>query len=160
MPHDWRSATLLQARSDYDMLRRLLDDSEVPLCHVLHYLQMTTEKLAKAYLTPPGGERYPKTHDAFANFVNTFKASRAFRKELGIPRSEQFRRYIQSLKSLAKKVENLSPDGGDHPNPEYPWYDNGAVIVPSEYPFIDLSLQSPKMVRLLEFIDIWFSHIE
>lgn len=33
MPHDWRTATLLQARSDYDMLLRLQRSRDTPLCH-------------------------------------------------------------------------------------------------------------------------------
>lgn len=37
---------LVQARSDRDILKLL---SSQPICHQLHYLQMLTEKLAKAY---------------------------------------------------------------------------------------------------------------
>ena len=66
---DWRTAYLEQAKSDYAMLLKL-NQEEAPLCHRLHYLQMTTEKMAKGFLTPKGGARYPKTHNALVvNFV-------------------------------------------------------------------------------------------
>jgi hypothetical protein len=65
---DWRTAYLTQAKSDYAMLLKLIRE-EAPLCHRLHYLQMTTEKMAKGFLTKKGGPRYAKTHDAFAKFV-------------------------------------------------------------------------------------------
>lgn len=68
MPHDWRSSYLTQAKADYAIFR-LLEKENSPLCHRLHYLQMTTEKLAKGLLTPVGGVRYAKTHDAFLTFV-------------------------------------------------------------------------------------------
>ena len=57
-----------------------------------------------------------------------------------------------SLLDTAQNVENLSPDGGDHPNPEYPWEVKGIILLPTEYAFIGLELESPKMVKLLEFI--------
>lgn len=47
---DWRTGYLRQARADYDMLLFLLKTGEeVALCQKLHYLQMTTEKLAKGF---------------------------------------------------------------------------------------------------------------
>jgi hypothetical protein len=155
MPHDWHSATLLQARSDYEMLLRLKDKDDVSVCHILHYLQMTTEKLAKAFLTPPGG-RYPNTHDAFAKFVRVARGRQDFRTACGFIQAVPFRQYVDSLLPLAQAVEDLSPDGGDHPNPEYPWDSNGTIIVPVEYPFTALSLQSPRMLKLLKFIEICF----
>lgn len=111
---------------------------------------MTTEKLAKAFLTPPGG-RYPNTHDAFVRIV---RGRQDYRTACGFNQATQFQAYVDSLLPLAQAVENLSPDGGDHPNPEYPWASNGIVIVPVEHPFPDLNLQSPKMLKLLKFIDI------
>ena len=71
MAMDWRTAYFQQARSDYDMLLRLLKEENVPECQRLHYLQMATEKLAKGFLTQPGGPRYPKVHDAFVRFVKS-----------------------------------------------------------------------------------------
>ncbi|MBV9849685.1 MAG: hypothetical protein JO250_08350 [Armatimonadetes bacterium] len=154
MPMDWRTAYLEQARSDHAMLRRLLTDKTVPLCHCLHYLQMATEKLAKGFLTQPGGARYRRTHDAFVNFLIIAKGSPDLQKACGFTQRRVFAAYLDSLRDLAQDVENLSPEGNDHPNPEYPWEQAGVVISPLAYPFsnLDLYQQSPKMAKLLKFI--------
>lgn len=55
MPLDWRAAYFQQAKSDYEMLLKLMSEEGTPACQSLHYLQMTTEKLAKGFLTQPGG---------------------------------------------------------------------------------------------------------
>ena len=49
-------AFIRQARSDYSVFERLRAESrsDVPECHVLHYFQMATEKLAKAVLARSG----------------------------------------------------------------------------------------------------------
>ena len=60
MALDWRTAYFQQAKSDYEMLLKLLSEEDIPPCQSLHYLQMTTEKLAKGLLTRPGGSHYPK----------------------------------------------------------------------------------------------------
>lgn len=66
---DWRTAYFMQARSDYEIFKRLVVQDDIPLCQLLHYLQMASEKFAKGFLTAPGGEPYPKTHNAFQLFV-------------------------------------------------------------------------------------------
>jgi hypothetical protein len=154
---DWRTAYLRQAQADYAMLLKLLGDADVPLCQQLHYLQMTTEKLAKGLLTPPGGERYPNTHNGFAKFVSVAKCLREIRRACGFRQAGQFIAYVDSLRPLAQAVEDLSPEGGDHPNPEYPWEVNGVVVCPTEYAFPALDLGSPKMIKLLRFIDDCFT---
>lgn len=71
----------------------------------------------------------------------------------------QYVAYLDGLRDLAQKIEDLSPDGGDHPNPEYPWEQNGSIIVPVSYAFPDLDLrqQSAKMAKLLKFIAACFT---
>ena len=138
------------------MLLKLLKEDDVPECQRLHYLQMATEKLAKGFLTQPGGPRYPKVHDAFARFVKKFaklnlNLQRACRFE-GNPAA--YARCLDGLGDLAQKVEDLSPEGGDHPNPEYPWEQNSLILSPLTHSSSDLDLreQSAKMVKLLNFI--------
>lgn len=160
MAVDWRAAYFQQAQSDYAMLLKLLADENVPLCQNLHYLQMTTEKLAKGFLIPPGGSRYPKTHDAFGRFVKRFaKLNPDLQRACGFTNVRQYTMYLEGLRDLAQKVEDLSPEGDDHPNPEYPWEQNGVIIVPITYPFpgLDLRQQSPKMAKLLKFIAACFT---
>lgn len=148
---DWRTAYLTQAKSDYAMLLKLIRE-EAPLCHCLHYLQMTTEKMAKGFLTSRGGNRYPKTHDAFRRFVQIAGGRLEFRAASHFTQAGPFAAYITNLHDIAQKVENLSPEGSDHPNPEYPWEERGTILLPTEYAFDDLALENPKMVKLLQFI--------
>lgn len=153
MAADWRTAYFQQAKSDYGMLLKLLKEDNVPLCHSLHYLQMTTEKLAKGFRTPPGGPRPAKVHDAFTNFVKKYaRLDPNLQRACGFTNVAQYSKYLEGLRDLAQKVEDLSPEGDDHPNPEYPWEQGGLIFVPMAYPFSDLDLrrQSPKMVKLLK----------
>ena len=144
MPHDWRSAYLTQAKSDYEILKSLIA-AKAPLCHRLHYLQMTTEKLAKGRLTPSGGARYAKTHDAFVKFVVFAKQDIAIRQACGFNRHVVYTAYINSLMPLAAEIENLSPEGFDHPNPEYPWEAGGIILVPVEHAFANLDFEKPAI---------------
>lgn len=155
MSLDWRAAYFQQARSDYDMLLKLLKEEDIPLCHCLHYLQMTTEKLAKGFRTRPGAGPYTKTHTAFATFVRKYAVLNSeLQIACRIPNDAQYALYLNGLSDLAKKIEELSPDGGDHPNPEYPWQQGAEILVPVSYPFADLDLyqQTAKMAKLLKFI--------
>lgn len=45
------AAFVTQGRSDWDLYKHLsaLTKPSFPQCHALHYLQMATEKIAKAY---------------------------------------------------------------------------------------------------------------
>lgn len=155
MPHDWRSAYLTQAKSDYEILKSLIA-AKAPLCHRLHYLQMTTEKLAKGSLTLPGGARYPKTHDAFVKFVISARYRFPLQKACGFNHHVSYVAYINSLMLLAAEIENLSPEGFDHPNPEYPWEAGGVIFVPVEHTFAALDFEKQVMKKRLEFIENCF----
>jgi hypothetical protein len=56
----WQLAFLKQARSDWETYQRI-DDPVWPTCHRLHFLQMATEKLAKALLVA-GDMPFDKIH--------------------------------------------------------------------------------------------------
>ena len=155
MAWDWRSSYLEQAKSDYAMFS--LIRNQAPLCQSLHYLQMATEKMAKGFLTRPGGSRYGRTHDAFVRFMRASKARLEFQTASRFTRSSQFIAYVDSLLDIAQRIEDLSPDGEDHPNPEYPWETNGMIVIPLEYPFTELALDGPKIIKLLQFIDDCFT---
>jgi hypothetical protein len=68
----WHDGYLEQARSDWDAYGTL-STSSLPDCHVLHYLQMATEKLGKALLLAGGTdiEAVRRTHRAFTRFLFT-----------------------------------------------------------------------------------------
>ncbi len=153
---DWHTAFLLQAKSDYQILHMLLDVEGTPECHRLHYLQMSTEKLAKGLLTKPNGPRPAKTHKAFLTFLRISKGRADVQRVCGFKDQKRFVTYINGLLSIAKTVEDLSPEGDDHPNPEYPWEVGGVVHSPLEYPFTDVALSNPKMLKLQQFVDNCF----
>lgn len=152
MPADWRSAYLQQARSDHAMLLQLMKEG-APLCHRLHYLQMTTEKLAKGLLTPPGDTAYERTHNAFVRFVRVAKVRPEVRRICGFEgKADQFTAYVNSLLPLAGDIQSLSPEGEDHPNPEYPWMIHGIIYSPAEFAFDNFQFTHPKMTKMIEFI--------
>lgn len=138
----WRDAFLKQSRSDYETLRHL-SDQRVPLCHRLHYLQMASEKLAKACLCRPGGGHPGTTHHVQERMLRVLKGRPDVRRCLGYGEDcLAYCRYIDSLLPVARAVENLAPVGGDctTANPEYPWQPSpGQVICPTEYGFAEFA---------------------
>lgn len=68
--------------------------------------------------------------------------------------------YIQALSPTAQAIEDLSPEGASHPNPEYPWKTGGKIITPFEHDFSDLKLSNPKMLKMLTFLESCFRLIE
>ena len=155
MAWDWHSSYLEQAKSDYAVFTLIRDQVEV--CHSLHYGQMATEKLAKGFLTRPGGGRYARTHDALVKFLRVARTRPEFQAACRFKQSSQFTAYVDSLLGVAQQVEDLSPEGEDHPNPEYPWEIKGAIVIPKEYHFREMALDNPKMMKLLQFIDDCFT---
>jgi hypothetical protein len=153
----WRSAFLLQARSD-NAVRRQLNLLGVEYCHQLHYVQMTAEKLCKAIMSRDSDPNPPEfTHAAIVSGLKTLKTRPDVRRMLGYKRFDQFRFAIDSLLPLASRIERLAPAlaGSSGPNPEYPWRANAAlpVTAPVEFDFADLNIRSPQMSKFLAVID-------
>lgn len=129
-----------QVRSDYQILL-LLGERGAPACHQLHYLQMITEKLGKAYSwrtgVPPS-----KSHASFVRFFQTLdNRKRADRDRiaqlLGFKSAAQFETWIASIAPLAHAIEQLAPAlaGDNGPNPEYPWPRSAPTHAPVSYDF-------------------------
>ena len=113
------------------------------MCQKLHYLQMATEKLAKAFLSSPS-DKPPNVHKAIVRFLQTCKSRPEIRRQLGFDNQhEAFRLYIDSILDLAGRIEDLAPVGGqERLNPEYPWLDGaGSVIAPASYGFSEFGQQ-------------------
>ncbi|MFH0826124.1 MAG: hypothetical protein V2B18_25515 [Pseudomonadota bacterium] len=155
----WRDAFFKQAWSDYTVFQAM-NGSPYPRCHMLHYLQMTTEKLAKGFLCDFSGEDAPsrKTHIAFSLFLRVSKSKGSFHQLLGYERnSPRYRAYVDTLLPLAERIEHLAPVGGNlnQMNPEYPWvHDDGRVRCPAECDFSDFSRKD--IVRMNRFISDLF----
>jgi hypothetical protein len=147
----WRQAFLIQARSDYAVLR-WLRRSNNDVCHSLHYLQMACEKLAKAWLTDRHDNPPLPSHTALVRMLQTLKARPEVRRALRFADTNAYKRYLDSLLELAARVEKLAPVSGGfgQPNPEYPWRDTltGNVIAPALFDFAAFDWKSPKMQKL------------
>lgn len=85
-PHERATARLCErlrgtgARSDWEAYKHLasLSQPRFPWCHALHYLQMATEEMAKAYRirdTQGDAEDLMRHHVGFERFVNSFFSS-------------------------------------------------------------------------------------
>ncbi len=159
----WQLAFLKQARSDWETYQRI-DDPAWPTCHRLHFLQMATEKLAKALLVADDVslDKITHTHAAFVKFMRVARKNHNLQKELGMTYS-QIIVHFNRLLPIAREIEILAPTLAQAgPNPEYPWLDNtGEILVPVDYsfPLIKL-LQSPPGTQLLRYIRRFFVAFE
>lgn len=124
-----------QTRSDLGVLNALRRSGAAP-CHQLHYIQMLTEKLGKAYFwrtkKPP-----KKSHAFFVKFLQALLDRPTAEVEqiaqlLGFGRAHDFENWVPKIAPLAYDVERLAPDlaGDNGPNAEYPW----PRMAPAEYP--------------------------
>ena len=109
---------LAQARSDYAIYKTLVDRD---ICHRLHYLQMSTEKLGKAYFWRNGS--FPGFgHHKFEPFLRALEHRPDFHKLFGLNDERRFEHLKSSIFRLAMNLQLLAPaHGNSGPNPEYPW---------------------------------------
>ncbi len=160
----WRKAYLKQAESDYAVFI-LLNTGNRALCHKLHYLQMTTEKLAKSFMSTETSPPPKKTHFALVRFLKMSKSRPEIRRALGFEKNyKAYVSYIDSLLDIAERVEQLAPVGGDYDviNPEYPWRDSlGNVQCPCSYAFPELRQTELAKFRTLvsNLFRVGHSHI-
>lgn len=150
--HDWARAYAKQALSDLAVRDLLANSPHVEKCHRLHFLQMSAEKICKAYLVATGNE-VRKSH-AYVQRVLPIIA-REFYSKNGEGNVRQWR--IAKIKALAKEIEVLAPacDAGDvrEDNSEYPWADgHGKIKVPCEYNFPNLDDSERFVVELVRLI--------
>ena len=125
-------AYLDQATSDFGVFRLLTDQSrqQVPECHPLHYLQMATEKLAKAaYLALEMEDFDFYSHVAFSTLRHHL-SRRDIARSLGYKDFRTYQAFLRRTAPLHRRVDELHPgvgpqraDGGarEGPNVEYPW---------------------------------------
>lgn len=156
---------LQQARSDFEVFE-LLRKLGLPDCHLLHYLQMTTEKLGKAWLWRNGTA--PKaSHQAFRKFVIGLGqvAGKQAIEVFKCSHKKQFRAMVRNITPIAHAVENLAPQlAGDGPNPEYPWPTEGPICAPVQFEFpiwneITGTAKGRDLMRFIERAIRWFETI-
>ena len=128
-----------QAQSDHGAFI-LLRGQGIAQCHSLHYLQMLTEKLAKAYFWrsdhPP-----PRSHSGFVQFLRFLGAVRERDREriarlFSFNRFQDFQGRIRTLLPIAYDLERIAPAlANDGPNPEYPWPHAQPAYAPVDHDF-------------------------
>ncbi len=134
---DWASAFAEQGSSDL-LVYEILSEANVPSCHRLHYLQMATEKIAKAYQVA-GGHWSPrkKSHSVAVEFVKLYYNSPSMKKQYDHNR-EQFTILRGEMMILAEKIQKLAPAVDDEnvpENVEYPWATSERLEVPCKHKF-------------------------
>ncbi len=105
-------------------------------CHVLHYLQMATEKLAKAYFWRSG--KVPaKSHVGFSKLFRALADNQSAYAALGFKRVDEYRRWCrQTASGLSHEIESLAPSlANNGPNPEYPWPHHAPTETPASFSF-------------------------
>jgi len=154
----WAEAFWLQAKSDWQMYNKLEQTNESD-CYVLHYLQMATEKLGKAYLlySGIGVDDVQNSHRAFTSFLRNIARNSYLQEKLGM-NAAQLRAHIYQILPMAHAIEKLAPalaSGGV--NPEYPWQNpDGSIIVQIRYRFNLLDILEQKrgrdLVKLVKIV--------
>jgi hypothetical protein len=132
---EYQRLFFVQARSNYDVFELLRVDDRIPRCHALHYLQMATELLAKAFAWKEGRPSF--SHRAFAGFLKGLRTNRPLQRKLGYGgQNQHWAQVIRKSYALAEGVEALAPTiAKDGPNPEYPWPRDAPCDCPAEFDF-------------------------
>jgi hypothetical protein len=157
MAAGWDKAYLRQAESDFDVFRQL-ESLAVDKSHKLHYLQMSSELLAKAYRSArTHGRRQPNVHESLVRAIRLAGRHGAVRRALGYSDEKAYEAFIRSIMPAAEAIERIYPKGDiERPNPEYPWESGGQIECPCGYPFSDLDLKR-NVLRLAKFLDDFLS---
>lgn len=103
-------------------------------CHELHYLQMATEKLAKAYHQTD----LRQGHAAFQRLLADLPNNSLAVAPLGFRDRTSLSRWQGSVIPIVIAIENLAPSIADRqglPNPEYPWPRGAEVSAPVDHSF-------------------------
>lgn len=164
----WALASINQSRSDFATYQLLSGSPGVPICHLLHYLQMASEKVAKAYRfrdTDTAEDRLTTEHVASSQFIQSYlKSPEIMQRYEG--KDAQLREIVEVARKLAREIEKLAPavDRETSPaNAEYPWFDDGRVVVPCEFTYPNLTLltepRGRTFLRLLEMAITEFERI-
>ncbi len=127
---------LEQCRNDFLIYERFRQSGDNP-CQVLHYLQMATEKLAKAYFWRSGKAPSRQTHIGFSRLFRALADNQRAFEALGFKRLDDYQEWCrQTANQLSYQVERLAPAlAQDGPNPEYPWPSAKPKESPVSYDF-------------------------
>ncbi len=154
---DWKQAFKRQAKSDYKafvLLNKSVKTENLPVCHCLHYLQMTSEKIAKSFQCKPDTHP-PLRHSVLKSFVVGLKATPSIQTYLGYKNNKAFYSFLKDMVNVAEGIEKLAPSGQDitSPNAEYPWQIGSEpfeVVAPADYSFKEIMVNYSKFQWFIE----------
>lgn len=151
-----------QAKADFDAMEILREHSTLD-CHWLHMLQMSLEKLAKAFRASDG--------EPYASLSRSHVTARIFLRLLARAPSaplvwkmnpRQFSAHMAGLIGIATAIEGLAPAVGPESNVEYPWEQVGDQFhVPCQERFpvareIEATAHGRSLIKLMTLIfDKW-----
>lgn len=134
---------------------------------MLHYLQMATEKLSKAYLWRSGNPP-PRKHTGFVRFLKALLSRgqtdrERIAKVLGFARERDLDYWVFGVLALAYRLQNIAPtEACDGPNPEYPWPHEAPVHSPVTHSFAmwNQLCNTGQGRKLMEIVDRAIRHFE
>lgn len=127
----------------------------------MHYLQMSLEKIFKAYKlrNSYGGsvEKILSGHVVVGKLLSAFINSPHIRMESGMNKQVLRSRFAQ-FNRIAREIERMAPavDSSGHPeNAEYPWKSKDGIMTPCHYEFPNIHLlDSIEMSPFLKMVDL------
>ena len=170
-----------QAASDMDVFEFLGQRAQLsrfPDCHRLHYLQMATEKLAKALFMAWGRERELRRdghgHVAFSRLPYVLGRPDVARAcgYHGPRGTTTFLRALRAIQGVCRRIERLCPavGAGDDrsPNVENPWVGRtpegrGTWIAPADDSFALLGEHGPDATNVrqaLKLVRVWLKRFD
>jgi hypothetical protein len=157
-----------QGRSDWEVYKHLaaLTKPSLSQCHALHYLQMATEKIAKAYRirdTAADVDDLVRHHTGFVEFVNQFFRCEQIRDECR-ERDAALHALQRNATTIAREIEKLAPatDRLASPeNAEYPWERDEQILIPCKFGFPNLAmLQQPGGRAVMNLVERAFKDFQ
>jgi hypothetical protein len=152
---EWASAFAAQALSDLHALE-ILSVGGADKCHRLHFLQMSAEKVCKAYLmTQNGYDAVRKVHSYVESVLPVIA-----RQFASLAQGSDYQTWqLGAIKSFAKNIELLAPscdEGETRPdNSEYPWADAaGRVYTPCRYKFSHIDDGDRIVVTIVQLLRV------
>jgi hypothetical protein len=158
--NDYQKLWWEQARSDHAVLMLLRREGAAP-CHQLHYLQMVTEKLSKAFFWQKGKSPPEKKHFGFNDFLKYLTTSQRERRRIAdifaFGRFDDLQNWIRAVWSLNDELKKLAPAcANDGPNAEYPWPHTSPQYAPATFAFGTWTrlVDTGRGRQLLKVIDV------
>jgi len=151
---NWSEAYRQQAFSDYEVFEKL-NSSGVSYCHILRYMQMCTEKLAKSFISAQSNkERQPNSHKVLVQFIRATHNYEQLYLSMNFTKRNAYSNYLNKvILPVAKALEDYYPSGEyDKPNTEYPWEINNNIALPNDYYFPALDETNSRVAAFWDYI--------